>query len=237
MRPSLVWLAAPLGALVLLLLLRRGGRLPPSFRRLAIAGMALLVAVGFSPLTVVAMAAEPATREALQKRDEWKRIELTLGEVEALSGKGQFPFDRKGKQALLDALEARRADADALASAKAIDPAEASLLKSEVDRAVLAVQKLRPTEMQGATCYRRAMPDPVQDAFERLKTQVPMLEKVAAAQVVHPEVLAKVVGKIEEDIQRVSGAKDRAEATLLGARAREALERVRKRLGGTRTGE
>lgn len=238
MRPSLLWLAAPLGALVVLLLLRRGRSLPAPLRRVPIAGMALLVALGVSPLSMVAMAAEPAAREALQKRDEWRRIEQVFKDVEETLKKGPYPFNEKGKKALLDSLDARRKDADALAAAGAIEAAEAGLLKKELERLTRNVAERRPTELEHATCYEPVQFDPLTPALERLKVQVPLLEKVAAAKVVHPEVLRKVLGTVESDLSQLADGKGaavdekkKAEAKALSERAQKAFDEVRKRLG------
>lgn len=247
----LPWILAPLGALVLLALLRKSGRrLPRPLNRLAVAGMTLLVALGVSPLSLVAcrsQAASPNDKEEPVKKDEettkpdaWKRIERTLQDVDELSQRGPYPFDRKGKQQILDQIDARRSDVDALVASGALDAAEGGLLQKELDRAHAAMVKLRPTELMQATCYKPMMRNPRGDALTRLQAQVPLLEKIAEQKTVHAEVLRQALENVERDLATLEGTdgmalppEKQAEAKALGERVRKALAAIEKKAGAS----
>lgn len=232
MTRSLWWILAPLGGVVLLVVLWRGGRrLPPPLRRLVFAGMSLLAVLGVSPMGMVAWSAEPAASGgALEERDEWQRLERTFRDVEEIGKRGSYPFDSKGKAQILEAIAARQADVDALVAAGAIAAAEGGLIEEELERARVAMSKLRPTEMMAATCYKPMRHDPQGSAMGRLQTQLPLLEKVGTLKTVHPEVLRRAFENIERDLAALDGPggdpEKQAEAKELGDRVRKAIARI-----------
>ncbi|MGI5861854.1 MAG: hypothetical protein ACOX6T_07310 [Myxococcales bacterium] len=247
-----LWLIlAPLGALALLALLRRKGlRLPRPLNRMALTGMSLLVALGVSPLSLVACrsaAAEPKDKGEPAKGEEeptttdpWKRIERTLQEVEALGKRGPYPFDKKGKQRILAQIEARKSDVKALVAAGRVEAAEGALLEKELERAHAAMAKLRPTEMQLATCYRPRVIDPRVDALGQLRTRLPLLERIGEQGAVHPEVLRAALENIKRDLATLEETRGRrlspeekAEAEALGNRVRAALAKIEEKSGAS----
>jgi hypothetical protein len=235
-----MWLLAPLGAALVLLVLWRGRRrLPAPLRGLALGGLTLLVALGFSPLSMVA-ASEGPSQESLEKRREWKRLSGTWKEAEEIASgaRGEYPFDRAGKEKLLRDLDAAAADVDALVKDSALDSAEGELLKKQLPHLRDRVASQREQETRNAKCYDMMVVDPLPPTLARLREQLPLLQKIAAAKTLHPDVLRKLSMAIEADIQGLSrpsqlkqDKKIADEATALETQGKQVLAKALARLG------
>ena len=149
-------------------------------------------------------AAEPAKAPAsLAETPQWKRLTATWKEADDVASgrKGLYPFDAKGKKALLAALGARAQDIDALAAKDLLTAPEAGLLKKELDRLAKGVQAKRPIEMKMATCYEPMwMYTAADDALRRIADRLGLLGKLAAAPAIRPQVAAKVLATLQADL-------------------------------------
>ena len=174
-----------------------------------------------------------------------REISLVTEEATAVASgkKGSYPFDEEGKKALLDGLKRAQATVDGLSDLGEINRGEADLWKADLSELVRGVQKFRPTEMQAASCYEpMPMPVPARDSLERLAKRMPALEKLTAADKLHPEVVRKVLRQVEADLKVLS---DPAERGKLGSadkkqkandtakKVKETMDRIRNRLDGT----
>ena len=220
-------------------------------RRLLAAGLGLLTSLGL--LTTGCQNAEsanpapstaaPAPGQSLAETPQWKHLTATWKEAEEVASgcRGDYPFDEAGKKKLLDDLATVGTDIDALAKAGQLNDAETGLLREEVKRLVTGVQEKRPTEMSMATCYNLMMMRPAHDSLSRLQARLPLLEKLAADEKIHPDAVRKVLATIEADVVYLDAEehlkeftpKDRPEAEKARDAARAALERVKSRLDGS----
>jgi len=220
-------------------------------RRLIGAGLVLLMAMGFSPAggcsatseeTTPAAFADPATpARELSESKGWQRILAAWNEAkEIASGKrGDYPFDEAGKKRLLEDLKKAEADTAALQKAKLITQPEAGLLLKDLAVLTAGVQFKRPTEERNFTCYDMMTIRPGQSSFNSLSDRLPLLEKLAAAETIHPEVVEKALASIEADIQTLSKeeslkefakAEDRQKAEKTRDAAKASALRLRQRI-------
>jgi hypothetical protein len=220
-------------------------------RRLIGAGLVLLAAMGFAPTggcratpeeSTPAAFADPATpAKDLSESTAWQRILAAWNEAQEIaSGKrGDYPFDEKGKQQVLANLKQAEADAAELQATKLISEHEAGLLLKDLRVLTAGVQYKRPTEEKNFTCYDIVAVQPGQSSFQRLSDRLPLLEKLSAAQTIHPEVVEKVLAGIEADIatlakeeslKEFATVEDRQAAEKTRDAAKEAAQRLRERI-------
>jgi hypothetical protein len=198
-------------------------------RRLVSAALALLALLGFTPPGVAAPkpSRKPTLAKAspLERTAEWSSIQATWKEAEEIaSGKrGSHPFDRKGKQRMLERLADAEKQVDALARQGVISAGGAGLLKQDLQTLTIGVQGKRPTEMRNATCYRPMMHRPDHDAYRRIKQRLPLLEQLARATKIQPVVLRKVLVTVEADLARLG---DKASYAGLDKRGQKEAARV-----------
>ena len=153
----------------------------------------------------------PELEESLQGGGElaadadWKALLTLWQEAAAVASgeRGAYPFDQQGKEALLAKLEASSATLQALHGRGLLNAPEAGLLDADVGTLMVAVQAKRASELELATCYRPMMVSPARDSAERLGSRLPLLEQLAASQVLHPEVVERVLVQVEADIAGV----------------------------------
>ena len=222
------------GAMVLLGVdLARASRTGPRWkRRLLTAALALLSSVGVhlgaGPLTAADRPApadtgamEPAkTKRELTQTPQWKRLTATWKEADDVGSgrRGKYPFDAKGKKALLTRLTAAAGEVKALAAAGMLTAPEAGLLAKELAQLTSGVRSKRPIEMRMATCYKPMMPLTWPGfSRQRIDDRLPLLKRLADAETVHPQVAAKVLQTLETDLQRLQ-----AESYLKRVKARKA---------------
>lgn len=227
--------------------LQRAARVGPLWRRRMVsAALALLALLGVTPRA----SAEPerkaggpppkaSSQSDLARTAEWRKIQATWQQAEAVSSgkRGEYPFDTAGKKRLLAALDDAAKQIDALVRNGRLHAAAAGLLKQELNALVEGVEAKRPTEMRLATCYEpMPVPQPTVEAMKRIELRLPLLEKLARAGRVQPEVLAKVLATIEHDVQvlgdekmraQLIQQKDRVRAEELSRRGREAAAKLR----------
>jgi hypothetical protein len=168
-----------------------------------------------------------ASEKTLDESKGWKRILAAWNEAaEIASGKrGDYPFDEAGKKRLLEDLKKAEADAADLQKAKLITEPEAGLLLKNLGTLTAGVHAKRPTEMKMATCYKPMMIQPGHDSLTRLSDRLPLLEKLAAAETLHREVVEKVLASVEADIQTL--AKEESLKEFTKAEGREKAEKTR----------
>ncbi len=232
-------------------------------RRLVSAGLMLLGATGFGAELGCTKKDQPGptpnkiTIEQPKPKDDpvekpqtpqpkttWlERIEQTARAAWEVAGgkKGQFPFDRAGKNKMLASLDAAVSNIDELMAAGTLNAGEAGLWQADLKLLRSRVNGFRATEMKKATCYE-PMPlmIPARQSMARLAKRLPLLEKMAAADKLHPRVARKVLAQIEQDLavlssdaelKKLPGDKDRKLARKQAAATRQVLDRVRGRLG------
>jgi len=262
MTDRLVWLLIALfglllvaGLVILGIDLRRAAKTGPKWKRQLLG--AALVLLGIAGLWQFGTSDEPAGgggdgaggaggtatgSGGLEDFPEWRRLVAVWAEAEAVAsgGRGAYPFDKRGKQRLLEDLTAAAGDVDILAQAGRLDASEAGLLREDLRLLVAGVEGKRSTEMRMATCYEPMMVIPARDSAERLAARLPLLERLAAAERLHPAVVRKVLVSVERDLAVLTedksfvhlSAAERAKAEETGAAARAAGGRVRARLAG-----
>jgi len=221
----------------------RGG--PAWRRRVVAAGLALLSALGIGttaatprPEGKAAAPAKPASG-ALTARAEWKRVQQIWTEADAIASgaRGDYPFDRAGQTRVLSGLDAAGKDIDALVRSGALSAPEGGLLKQVLQQLRLGVGAKHPTEMRTARCYEAMMVTVGRDSLRRLKDRLPLLEKLAASKRLEAAVVAKVLTRIESDVQTLEGGEtdltpaDRRAGRKLARAARAHIAKIRVLVG------
>jgi len=209
--------------------------MPKRKSRLAVACASALAAAGWAfadPPPAVGVLRAPANqpRADLQSSAEWKALSATWREASlvASGARGGYPFTEEQRQKLLKDLEDAPAQIKSLQSAGLLDETEAGLLRQDLPRLLGEVQRFRPRGMEMATCYRPMNVAPA--AAANLAQQLPLLEKLAAAQVLRPQVIARVLETAERDLVALSDAGYLARYTELGDRANAQAVRDKARL-------
>jgi len=251
---NVVLIVAGVATLALLAVLgvdlaRAANRGPRWKQRMLGAGLVLLMAMGFAPAAgctpekvTPAAFVDPATpAKNLSESKGWQRILAAWKEAEEIaSGKrGQYPFDKKGQKKVLENLKQAEGDAAELQKANLISEPEAGLLLKDLGTLTTGVQAKLPTEMQMTTCYKMMPMQPSHDSFQRLSGRLPLLEKLAAAETIHPEVVEKVLVSIvadiatlakEESLKEFATAEERQAAEKTRDAAKAAVKRIRERI-------
>ena len=247
-----------LGALIVILLLvlrpdhkRNASQGPAWWRKLVAGGLTLLGLLGVqgSPARAENWIRNPnlegtknSGQEASPEISELARI-WDDADAAASGKKGDYPFDSAGKQKLLADLESAGSVVDSLVGRGTLSTDEGKLLKADFESLAKGVQRKRPTEMKGATCYKPMMFTPAGDSLGRLEERLPSLEKLSSGKV-SPIVFEKVLSRMEQDLAtlatRKSGGEDREidekKASETEKRVREAITRLRESsIGGARS--
>jgi len=173
---------------------------------------------------------------------QWKQIQNTLAEAEAIVAgkKGSHPFDRAGKKQFLSAMQKAQSNADELATKRLLALAEVGLLKVDLAQLRGKVSAYRPTEMIAASCYQKMATPLVADvSLGLLRVRLPLLQKLAAAQRLHPAVVRKVLVRIEKNLKVLEtpaavaalSAARQVEAKKMAGEVRTALAQVRAKIG------
>jgi len=237
-------LLGALGLLVLVVVvvwgldLDRLARFGPRWRRRLVgAGLALLTLTG-TPSLLAPAEAWAAKNDALTSSSQWKQIAATWKDAEAIAAgkRGAYPFDRAGKQRMLERLRACGAKIEALRKAGKISAAGAGLLIKDLQLVTRGVQEKRPKGMRMASCYEPMPHFPARDGLKRLKERLPLLEQLSRVKRVQPQVLAKVLVTVEQDLAllarkemrgRFSG-KQRREVERMCKRARQLVKGLKR---------
>ncbi len=131
----------------------------------------------------------------------WRKAE------EAASGrKGRYPFDAKSKKAMLEGLAAAPSQLDALARAGYLTNAEAGLLKGGLDGLDERVERMRPTELRNATCYKPMMIAD-RDPLIAMLARMPLLEKIAKENKLHAAAVKRIVEVVDMQTTKLSDKK------------------------------
>jgi len=166
--------------------------------------------------------------------DAMKHLTSLQAEAEAIAAgkKGRHPFDRAAKKQFLAALRKGRDRIDDLQQAGTINAGEAGLCKADLGLLEGKVAGFRPSEMKNATCYQaRAIPPPGTVSLARLRRRLPLLQKLAAADKLNPDVTRKVLRRIELDLREAGQPQGDADKALVGD-ARTLVARIKARLDG-----
>ena len=238
---SLVFLGLDIG--------RAAGR-SPRRRRLLTAGILLLASFGLtmgcsrgsSGSNTAGGAATSSTMAAqsdLADTRQWKQLTAAWREAEEIASgsRGGHPFTPSGKKKVLQSLADASVGADLLQTAGLLSSPEAGLLKEDLVVLARKVESFRATDMRNATCYLMSIPTAKVSA-DRLSARLPLLEKLAAQQTIHPEVLDKILNNLEADLKDVRENKaplspaDRKQADQVARDVRVQLEKIRARMSG-----
>jgi len=181
-----------------------------------------------------------AAKGKLADSPQWQRVAKTWKEADDVASgrRGPYPFDRKGKEALLAALETGAKDVEALVAAGQLNEPEGELLKLGLKRLAVGVRGKRPAELRMATCYDPVAFYPGRDSLLRLVGRLPLLEKLAAAERLHPAAVEKVLATVQVDLAvlgneahaRALKPEERQTAANAAKAARAATARIRTRL-------
>jgi hypothetical protein len=178
---------------------------------------------------------------SLEADPDWRKAQDTWREAAAIAGAGDYPFDEAGQRRLFDALEESRALVRGLAARGLLTESEVGLLQEDIDELVGVVGSKRPTELRMATCYEPMPYTPVRDTLARLEGRLPLLERLATEETLHPDVVRRVLARVEADLEHLESEEwlashpDHSVPDLepVRARAREAraaIERIEARL-------
>ncbi|MCX5654429.1 MAG: hypothetical protein NTY65_07260 [Planctomycetota bacterium] len=217
-------------------------------RRLIGAGLVLLMAMGFTPTggcnatreeSKPAAFADPAPpAKELSESKGWQRMLAAWNEAEdIMSGKrvDYPPFSEKGLKKVLANLKQAEAEAAELQKAKLITEPEAGLLLKDLGELGGFERKWRIN----MTCYDTAEIPPGWGSFNRLSDRLPLLEKLAAAETIHPEVVERVLVSVVADIQTLAKeeslkeftkAEEREKALKTRDAARAAVLRIQQHI-------
>lgn len=207
--------------------LNRLAETSPAFaRRLLVAGMMCLYSLGI------------VSTGFGEEGGRWQKIGTTWQEAqEVASGKrGPFPFDRAGKQKMLEELGELSSAIDTLAHQKVISETETELLKLDLQVLITGVEAKRPKELEVATCYQPMLYTPELDSLGRLEKRLPLLNRLEPGKV-SPEVWNKIIAGLQKDLGVLRNPDHLARLKAPDkARASEVADKVEKeidRLGQT----
>jgi len=236
--------------------LRRAARTGPGWKRkLVAAGLVLLAAMGINAgcgdgtglvggsAVVGSGVDDPISKDqSLAETKQWKHLAEVWREADQIgSGKrGQYPFHEKGKKEILGELAAVGTNLDRFQETGLLTAAESGLLKQELSLLTSRVQAKRPTEMRNASCYEPMAFTPGRDSLKRLTDRLPLLEKLADAETIRPEVVSKVLATVEKDLATLRQEKTRdrlpddlkAQAEKVSGAAAAHVEKIKSKLNG-----
>lgn len=220
-------------------------------RRLVAAGLAILATTGVASAQPAATrppcdapAATAPARKDFARTPEWGRLAAAWTQAEeALSGaRGLYPFDQKGQRALLDSLNLALTDVDALLAIDCLSAPEAGLLKVDLQDLIREVADRRCTDPDVlVTCYTPIVGVwyHTTEAAEALSKRLLLLEKLASARKVQPEVIYNVLATAEGQVCQIDGEGlkqmpegDRAKAIQAREAAKAHLSRIRAKVAG-----
>ncbi|MCY2929818.1 MAG: hypothetical protein NTV86_10060 [Planctomycetota bacterium] len=220
-------------------------------RRLVAAGLAILAATGVAPAQPAASrpvgnapAATAPARKDLARTPEWGHLAAAWTQAEeALHfARGLYPFDQKGQRALLDSLNLALKDVDALLAMDCLSAPEAGLLKEDLQDLIREIADRRPSDPDGlVSCYEPILGVTYHtaEAAEALSKRLLLLEKLASARTVQPEVIYKVLATAEDQVRQIDGEglkqmpeDARAKAVQSREAAKAHLPRIRAKVAG-----
>jgi hypothetical protein len=155
---------------------------------------------------VIDPAPDPVLEQAqgLAAEKDWQRCLAVWREAgEAAFGGDPYPFTEKGKAELVERLEDSRSLVEALEQRGLLSAAEAGLLERDIVTLRSGVFAKRAKEMEMASCYEPMPYQPRREALESLAPRVELLEGLAAQEVLQPEVVARVLEQVREDLAKL----------------------------------
>ncbi|HNW93722.1 MAG TPA: hypothetical protein PKM88_12500, partial [bacterium] len=170
----------------------------------------------FNAIDTPARPAAFATRDAAQAalaelrrelvltgNQHWRDLQAVFAEAKAIiaGSRGSYPFTQSEKAALVDRLRALPEALDRLAAEELLPASAAGLLAAETKELLDGVQRFRPTEMQGATCYMPMRPPvPAQVSSRQLVQRVELLEQLAKEHDLPAALISEVRASIDADL-------------------------------------
>jgi hypothetical protein len=179
--------------------------------------------------------------DSLAKAEPWTLMESSLKMADGFLAK-PAPDDANEQWVVLIRLEWSRSDLVALQRVGLLHAAEAEFLLaylSDLDQPVYqkgATEVLDPT--RPPLPVKDALTPPGQQSLTHLKTRLPILEKLAAADTLHPEAAAMILGIVEADLKILDdkGAGDlktdpeKQEAEKVKKATQAAVEKIRQKI-------
>ncbi len=203
------------------------------------------VAQGADAAIAEVLARFPVDSDDLAKTRRWRYVTAVwrLAEATASFRKGYYPYNGLGKHRLAGMLHLARRDVETLQRAGLLTPAEGSLLTGQLElfRDTLG-WGVQPSENHGVMCYAGGPQIYLGNTWQGLRHRLPLLEKLAAAGQVKPEVIFKLLYTLEQDLDgdlprvdndeenRKAGFPTYAEAVKIEAEARGLLRRLLDRM-------
>ena len=193
-------------------------------RKLVTAGLVLLATLGITsgcstisgPTSVVGLPGIGFDDRSLSEREltetkQWKHV--------TKAWKAAVPFAESGesssrqRKSVERKLDLAKQSIDELVEAGLLMDAESQLLVTEADTLWRKIVRNRPTGLTldsflTSTCYSMQNLQsfsPTYRSANRLTERLPQLEKLAESETVHPQVLAKTLTTIEEDLEVLDG--------------------------------
>ena len=170
----------------------------------------------------------------------WKKFSKTWQEAEdiAVGRLGDFPFNRKGKARMLDAIAMCATHIDALESDTTINAAEAAMLRKDTDRLARAVEEKRTIEQADEPKTRTTIKVPAMASMIMLRERLGLLGQLAQANRLHSDVIEMILIPIERDMKTLNNSTMlsqlavslRGEATELRQQGREHIEQIKLRM-------
>jgi len=156
---------------------------------------------GEAPVAVKAGPEVAKPKAGLQAFAEWKTVQGAWTEVMPLatSGKSTTAQRKEADKKLKAATDAIQS----LEKAGLLLPSEAKLLLIEAKNIRADIYRDPPTDSQ-VECYDMMFVPAAQKSFERLNVRMPFLEKLLAADKLHPQACRKVIAAVEADLQILS---------------------------------
>jgi hypothetical protein len=181
-------------------------------------------------------------RMPLTETPPWQRLLRTWREADDVTSgrKGQYPFDARGRDRLLAALERSRRDLTALEWAWHLSPAEADLLRKGLARLAEKACEFRTTEERNSSCYAPALFTPAGGSLQRLNDRLPLLESLARTEKVHAAALGMALAAVQADLAMLADPKqfaqlppaDQPKAEAQAQRAKAAVAAIKARAAG-----
>jgi hypothetical protein len=193
-----------------------------------------------APIQAIAEALQKPEAVPLERDPRWLRfVEIWEAAKNAGSKAAPWPEAKAEWEALLASLDEAVRLVEALAAAGRMGAAETKLLVEEFEPAAkkvreqyAAIQRNKQSDPKSAgpapSCYSAAPGAPTEQdlTLERLAKRLDLLEKLASQDRLRPEVLRRVLGKFEEDLEFLARSPKHRDADAV-KRAKALLAKIK----------
>jgi hypothetical protein len=136
----------------------------------------------------------------------WKTVLAVWKQVEPLAASGKSTMkERAAADAALAKAETAARD---LALAGTISVAEAELIAARGKDLKTSIYREPPTDYSGPSCYSMAFVPPARASLERIRDRLPLLKQFLEQGKVRPEVVARILPTIRDDLRVITDAKN-----------------------------